>query len=103
MNAVIVWPADQDRVRPGRHLVSGWAWSASPVASVEVSTDGGASWHEAVVGPPASAQTWQRFEFSWDDAEPGTYEIRSRATDVRGRVQPAAGRNSVHRVAVSVV
>jgi len=103
VNAVIVWPADQDRVRAGRHLVSGWSWSASPIARVEVSTDGGASWHEAEMAPPASAQTWQRFEFSWHAAIPGTYEIRARATDVRGRVQPATGRNSVHSVTVSVV
>src|SRR5262245_15621227 len=47
VNAVIVWPADQDQAPPGRHLVSGWAWSASPIAYVEGSTDRGAPWHEA--------------------------------------------------------
>src|SRR5262245_483417 len=102
VNAVIVWPAEQDRVRPGPHLVSGWAWSASPIAHVEVSTDGGASWLEAEVAPPASTRTWQRFGFVWDAPEAGAYEIRVRATDVRGRVQPATGRNSLHRVTVSV-
>ena len=49
VNAVIVRPADQDRVPPGRHLVTGWAWSASGITRVEVSTDGGASWPESHV------------------------------------------------------
>lgn len=55
-----------------------------------------------VNGEQSKAQTWQRFEFSWHVAMPGTYEIRARATDVRGRVQPATGRNSVHGVTVIV-
>ena len=49
VNAVIVRPADQDRVPPGRHSVTGFAWSASGITRVEVSTDGGASWPESHV------------------------------------------------------
>jgi len=102
VNSVIVWPTNQDRVQPGRQLVTGWAWSSSPIARVELSVDGGASWHEAEVAQPAHTPTWQRFGFVWDAVRPGPHVIRARATDVRGRVQPASGRNSVHSVNVIV-
>jgi len=102
VNAVIVRPADHDRVPPGRHLVSGWAWSASEVVRVEVSTDGGVSWQDSYVVAPVAAPTWQRFGFEWDAAAPGSYEIRVRATDSRGRVQPNRGRNAVHAITVTV-
>jgi len=102
VNAVIVWPADQDRLRLGRHLATGWAWSSSPIARVELSTDGGASWHQTEVTPPAPTPTWQRFGFVWEAAVPGAYELRARATDRRGRVQPGGGRNAVHGITVHV-
>jgi sulfane dehydrogenase subunit SoxC len=103
VNAVVVRPADQDRVRPGRHLVTGWAWGTSPLARVELSTDGGASWHEADVVAGEPTPTWQRFRFEWEAAVPGPYEIRARATDSQGRTQPNAGRNAVHAITVRVV
>lgn len=102
VNAVIVRPADHDRMPPGRHLVTGWAWSASEVARVEVSTDGGASWYDSYVVAPGSAPTWQRFGFEWDAAASGSYEIRARTTDSGGRVQPNTGRNAVHAITVTV-
>ena len=103
VNAVIVRPADQDRVPPGRHLVTGWAWSASGITRVEVSTDGGASWHESHVVARGPAPTWQRFGFEWEAAAPGSYEIRARATDSRGWVQPNRARNAVHAIGVTIV
>ena len=102
VNAVIVRPADQDRVAPGRHLVTGWAWSSSEVTRVEVSTDGGVSWRASHVVPPGSTSAWQRFGFEWEARAPGSYEIRARATDSRGRVQPNTGRNSVHAITAVV-
>ena len=102
VNAVIVRPGDQDRIAPGRHLVSGWAWSASEITRVEVSTDHGTSWHASHVVARGSTPTWQRFGFEWDAATPGLYEIRARATDSRGRVQPIRGRNAIHAINVTV-
>lgn len=102
VNAVIVRPGDQDCLTPGRHLISGWAWSTSEISNVEVSTDDGASWHATHVVARGPAPTWQRFGFEWDVAIPGVYEIRARATDIRGRVQPNRGRNAVHTVSVRV-
>jgi len=102
VNAVIVRPCDEDRLAPGRHLISGWAWSASEITRVEVSTDKGASWQESHVVARGPAPTWQRFGFEWDVATPGVYEIRARGTDSRGQVQPNRGRNAVHAVSVTV-
>jgi DMSO/TMAO reductase YedYZ molybdopterin-dependent catalytic subunit len=102
VNAVIVRPTDQDRVAPGRHLVTGWAWSSSEITGVEVSTDGGVSWHASRVVPPGSKSAWQRFGFEWEARAPGCYEMRARATDSRGRVQPNTGRNAVHAITVVV-
>jgi sulfane dehydrogenase subunit SoxC len=103
VNAVIVQPADHDRVSPGGHLVSGWAWSSSEITRVDVSTDGGASWHASHVVARGPAPTWQRFGLEWDAAAPGSYEIRARATDSCGRVQPDTGRNRVHAIGVTVL
>jgi hypothetical protein len=100
---VIVLPADGEHVAQGpRRLISGWAWSAWPVTRVEVSMDGGASWREARLEERGTTPTWQRFAVDWDIPAPGTYEIRSRATDSQGRVQPAEGRNSLHSITVTV-
>jgi sulfane dehydrogenase subunit SoxC len=103
VNAVIVRPADQDRLSPGRHVVTGWAWSVWPVRGVEVSTDGGGSWHEAHLEARGTAPTWQRFAFEWEAPAPGSCEIRARATDSQGRVQSNAGRNRIHAITVVVV
>jgi hypothetical protein len=102
VNSVIVRPADQDRMSLSPRPVTGWALSASPVRRVEVSTDGGASWREAALISLAPTLAWQRFGFEWQPAAPGVYEIRARATDSQGRVQPDSGRNAVHAIAVSV-
>jgi len=102
VNSVIVRPGDRDRMPPGRHLVTGWAWSASEVVRVEVSTDGGVSWYDSYVVAPGPAPAWQRFGFEWDAATTGPYEIRARATDSRGRVQPNTGRNAAHAISVTV-
>ena len=42
------------------------------------------------------------FTHAWDAAVPGRYELHARATDSRGRVQPAAGRNRIHIISVAV-
>jgi sulfane dehydrogenase subunit SoxC len=82
--------------------VRGWAWSAGPVAAVSVSTDAGGSWHPAQLEAPGASPTWQRFKLPWAARAPGTYEIRARATDREGRVQPDDGRNAVHAITVMV-
>ena len=73
---------------PGWRPVSGVAWSGrGRITSVEVSADGGASWHEAEVQGPALPKAHTRFSMMWNwQGEPAV--LLSRATDETGYVQP---------------
>jgi sulfane dehydrogenase subunit SoxC len=95
---------------PGRQLLTGRAWSGlAPVASVEVSTDGGRGWGPAELAPQPSPWAWAAWSFAWE-ASPGSYELCSRATDAAGNTQPLAppwnsggyANNAVQRVKVTV-
>ena len=106
-------PAFESRERfcaPGRHLLTGRAWSGlAPVARVEVSVDGGASWQPAQVEPQPSPWAWAGWSLPWD-ATPGSYELCSRVTDAAGNTQPldppwntgGYANNAVQRVKVTV-
>ncbi|EMA53298.1 MULTISPECIES: sulfite oxidase [Halococcus] len=70
--------------------VRGVAWAGDDeIAGVEISTNGGETWHDAELFGPDYAGAWRLFEYDWEP-EPGTYTLASRATDERGRVQPAS-------------
>jgi sulfane dehydrogenase subunit SoxC len=99
-------------VDPSPMVLTGRAWSGwGPIASVEVSTDGGRSWGEAILGEPPSPFAWHPWTFEWQPS-PGEYVISSRATDATGRTQPLEDgdvwnlkgylNNSVQRVPVLV-
>jgi DMSO/TMAO reductase YedYZ molybdopterin-dependent catalytic subunit len=78
------WPA---RLQRGRHVVRGRSWSGSSAISlVEYSIDGG-RWRSARLFGPNLPGAWARWRFSWD-ASPGGHEIRVRASDDAGNVQP---------------
>jgi sulfane dehydrogenase subunit SoxC len=110
------WPDFMTRerfVRAGPVLLSGRAWSGgAPVTRVEVSTDGGNSWGVADLGPadPGHPFAWRAWSFAWD-AEPGTVELLTRATDAEGATQPVEAdwnrqgmaNNLVQRVPVTVL
>ncbi|WP_245180893.1 sulfite oxidase [Haloarcula amylovorans] len=70
--------------------LTGVAWSGDDaVERVEVSTDGGETWDEAdFVGPDLGRYTVRKFRYVWE-AEAGEHTLLSRATDERGRTQPA--------------
>jgi hypothetical protein len=69
--------------------IAGFAWAGeADVAQVDVSTDGGRTWAAARLGPDRARFAWRHFEHVWRPAEPGSYVMLSRATDIRGRVQP---------------
>jgi DMSO/TMAO reductase YedYZ molybdopterin-dependent catalytic subunit len=76
-------------VRPGPVTVEGRAWSGrAPVTRAEVSTDAGANWHEAWLGPDGGHRwAWRRWSFVWT-ATPGEHVLSARATDAEGHTQP---------------
>jgi DMSO/TMAO reductase YedYZ molybdopterin-dependent catalytic subunit len=97
-------------VQPGPCVVQGRAWSGlAPVASVDVSTDGGETWTAAQLEPAPDRWAWARWTWPWD-AAPGEYELRCRARDEAGNEQPSEPEwnvggyrnNSAQRVAVTV-
>jgi DMSO/TMAO reductase YedYZ molybdopterin-dependent catalytic subunit len=102
VHAVIVRPAEGDAVAVGPQTIDGWAWSAWEVRTVDVSTDGGASWRAARVGAREGGHAWQPFTLLWNPDAPGRYHVQARATDARQRVQPRAGRNRIHTITVTV-
>ena len=81
-------------LRAGPTTIEGRAWSGhAPIATVEVSTDDGASWHAAQLGDDDLGRwAWRRWAFDWD-AQP---------VDARWNVGGYAN-NEVQRVIVSVV
>jgi DMSO/TMAO reductase YedYZ molybdopterin-dependent catalytic subunit len=90
--------------------LEGRAWSGSGgIARVEVSTDGGSSWSEAMLDEPVGTFAWSRWAWTWD-ASPGAHELVVRATDAIGRTQPlhepwnhhGLANNLVQRIPVAV-
>ena len=71
----------------GLHEISGLAWSgAGRIVKAEVSTDGGASWREAVLQDPVLPKALTRFRLPWDwNGAPAL--LQSRATDEKGNLQ----------------
>jgi DMSO/TMAO reductase YedYZ molybdopterin-dependent catalytic subunit len=99
-------------VRAGSVTVEGRAWSGlAPVAAVELSTDGGATWHEAMLDPPELGEwAWRRWSYAWETGAPGRHVLACRARDEAGNAQESEPRwnvggyanNEVQRVAVTV-
>ena len=74
---------------PGYHEITGLAWSGrGKITSVEVSTDGGASWAQANLQDPVYSRAFTRFRmpWRWDGSET---VLLSRCTDETGYVQPS--------------
>jgi sulfite oxidase len=87
--------------------VAGHAWSGhTPVARVEVSCDGGASWQAACLADGEGRWAWRRFMAAGLVPAAGEVTVLARATDAAGRAQPLEPmwnprgylNNAVHRV-----
>jgi sulfane dehydrogenase subunit SoxC len=74
---------------PGWYEISGLAWSgAGRIRRVEVTVDGGATWHEAALQAPVYSKSFTRFRLPWEWN--GTQALlQSRAIDEKGNVQPS--------------
>jgi sulfane dehydrogenase subunit SoxC len=75
--------------RHGFYEITGIAWSgAGRIQRVEITTDGGASWTDAALYGQERPKALVRFRLPWE-WKGQTAVLQSRATDERGRVQPA--------------
>jgi DMSO/TMAO reductase YedYZ molybdopterin-dependent catalytic subunit len=93
VRSMVTFPRDdQTTLSRGTHVIRGRAWSgAGAIAQVEVSLDGGQTWHATHLEPPRERWLWVRWSYVWD-AQPGQYGIMARATDEVGRVEPQTPR-----------
>lgn len=72
----------------GEVLLEGRAWSGhAPIASVEVSADGGSTWALAELEPDGERWAWRGWTYRWQ-AEHGDNVLCSRARDEAGNEQP---------------
>ena len=86
--SVITYPSGQQNIQPGFHEISGLAWSGrGRVTKVEVSLDGGHTWHAAQLQEPVLSKCHTRFHFPWRwNGQEAT--LQSRCVDETGYVQP---------------
>ena len=73
---------------PGFYEIQGFAWSGNGrITHVDVTVDGGVTWHEAMLEEPILDKCLTRFRYRWHwDGRPA--KIASRAVDSTGYVQP---------------
>ncbi len=84
------------RPRPGARLpaglevdVIGAAWGGrGGAARMEISVDGGRTFHEAELLDPPNPFAWRRFHWRWTPATRGPRLLFARATDRAGNSQP---------------
>jgi DMSO/TMAO reductase YedYZ molybdopterin-dependent catalytic subunit len=80
------------------------------IQKVEVSVDGGITWHEASLDPPLSQDAWVLWTWRWRPSIPGQYTLAVRATEGTGEVQTSRKQGTVpngstgyHTVVVQVI
>ena len=100
--ALIVSPAANAKLPAGPISIWGWAWGMRQIAFVEISLDKGHSWQRVDAGQ-RTENSWQRFDFTWNQKTPGAFSVMARATDLDGKTQPHLdARNAVHRIDIEV-
>ena len=114
LNSAIEWPRDAQRLDPGDMLIVGVAHAGEAgVRAVEVSADGGQTWHETTLTRGPSPYVWTLWGYRWAQPAPGKYTLLVRATDNLGKRQdqmPAGlladvfpdGTAAMHRIGVEV-
>ena len=91
VRSIITTPEDRARVKPGLHMVRGFAWSgAAPVSEIEVCTDG-STWQPAAWTSSSERYAWRCWEYAWHANTAGRHTLRSRTRDEAGNLQPEQG------------
>jgi DMSO/TMAO reductase YedYZ molybdopterin-dependent catalytic subunit len=86
----IILPREGAALGLGTNRIFGVAWAGEEaIANVRVSSDGGRSWNQADLIGPSAPYSWSLWEYLWEVAEPGSYDLLSRACSRGGKIQPA--------------
>jgi DMSO/TMAO reductase YedYZ molybdopterin-dependent catalytic subunit len=89
VKSLIAAPADDSHVRSRTVHVQGVTWGGeAEIAGVDVSMDGGSTWHPAQLGHDKARYAWRVWTYKWKAPKNGDYTVMSRATDNRGTTQP---------------
>jgi len=114
VRSIITSPSNGTKLAAGTREIKlrGASWAGDlTVRQVEVSTDFGQTWSRANLGQPKNRFDWQRWTANVRVPSDGYYEVWSRATDSKGKVQPhmapfwnpsGYGSNPFHRIAVLI-
>jgi len=88
--SIIAGPAHGATVKTGAVRIHGAAWTSdAEITGVDISTDGGVTWSTAELESERARYAWRLWNYTLKATEPGDYIVMSRATDSRGRCQPA--------------
>ena len=92
VKAQIARPEFAEAVRAGQtYRVHGAAWTTeAEITKIEVSTDAGRTWNDARLLGNSLRNAWRLWEYDWAvPATPVNVVLMARATDSKGRTQPA--------------
>lgn len=112
LKSIITQPLAEETLAPGPVVILGSAYAGEGrVQGVEVSVDGGQTWHAAECLGPDEPYAWRQWQYVWQAEAAGRYTIMARATAMDGAQQPLKaegnklgyGNNGVREHAVSVV
>jgi len=86
----ILRPQSDSTVALGTYTIHGMAISGTgrEVTRVEVSTDDGLTWGDAVLTTEFVPNVWKHWEFAWQIPHVGQYSILARTYDDTGAAQP---------------
>jgi len=93
VKAQIARPAEGEIVPASTSIcVRGAAWACdAEITKVELTADGGTTWNEANLLGKSTLNAWRLWQFEWQTpSQPGKQTLIARATDSRGRTQPAS-------------
>lgn len=90
VNSIIREPLDMSILNEGTHIIHGIAYTGSGIITeVKVSTNGGESFNKVNIERlPNQPYAWVNWYYNWQVRQKGEYEIKVRAKDSHGRVQP---------------
>lgn len=89
LKSQIARPRNGEVLKSGPYTIRGAAWTGhGRVEKVEVSVDGGYTWHEAALGKERALFSWVFWEYKWQSPASGEHTLMARAFDDQGRTQP---------------
>jgi DMSO/TMAO reductase YedYZ molybdopterin-dependent catalytic subunit len=92
-NSGFLAPDSGTRVNQGDPvIIEGWAFAkggidTSPISKIYISGDYGTKWRAFPV-KPGDPERWQYWKFNWQPPGKGTYLLKVKTIDLKGRMQP---------------